>query len=91
MQFRVSVLIFLFACLGSTAVNAKTEADVDKCIMSVTAQTGIFPDEEARRKTKCFYGARDMVDKCERTVGGVMRVSSHAEQAYRKQCRQIAK
>lgn len=83
----VSSLVFPLA----TYAQSKTAAEVDKCIMSVTAMFGLSPSDEASRKVNCFRGAKNMVDKCERTVGGTVRINSNSEQALRQRCRVVAK
>lgn len=83
----VSSLVFPLA----TYAQSKTVAEVDKCIMSVTAKSGLSPSDEASRKVNCFHGATNMVDKCERTVGGTMRLNSQSEQHLRQRCREVAK
>lgn len=91
MKIAISLLVSSLAFPLAAYAQNKTEAEVDKCIMSVSAMSGLSPSDEASRKVSCFHGAKNMVDKCERTVGGTMRLSSDSEQYLRQRCRLVAK
>lgn len=63
---------------------------VQSCLMSVTAQTLLTPQQEAHRKVVCYEGTRGLSDDCERSVAATMRLPSNTESHYKAQCRRVS-
>lgn len=50
-------------------------ARIDKCLMGVSATTGLDPAKEAYRKVRCFEGSRGLAQKCEYSVASTSRLN----------------
>lgn len=75
---------------GRVASSGNT-MQVQSCLRAIAATTRLSPDEEARRKVRCYAGTSGLVAECERDVSATMMLSSQSEQHYRQQCRAMAR
>jgi len=89
-RFFALVLSAFTVLMVTTLASASERPEyVDRCLMSVTATTGLTPQQEAYRKVQCYEGTRGLVDWCEKSVGATMRLDSNSEQHYRNQCSRV--
>lgn len=78
-----------YATQGHSNDKRKSIAQIDKCLMSVGATTGLTPNTEAHRKVRCFEGSRELTEKCEYSVASTTRLSKSDEAHYRQECRRV--
>lgn len=55
--------------------------------MSATATSGLFPEEEARRKVTCYRGTNGMADHCESSVTATMMLGRGLEEGFKAERR----
>lgn len=72
------------------AYDPDTLDKVQRCLMSVTATSGLVAAEEARRKVNCYRGTLGMADHCESSVTATMALRRDHEEQYKAQCRVIS-
>lgn len=73
---------------GRVASSGNT-TQVQSCLRAIAATTRLSPDEEARRKVRCYAGTSGLVAECERDVSATMMLPSQSEQHYRQPARNI--
>ena len=71
------------------AIAADRPDHVNRCLMSVTATSGLTPKQETHRKVQCYEGTRELADLCEYSVGATMNLDSVTNRYYREQCRRV--
>lgn len=87
--FTRPLLISLLLVAATPASASERPEHVDRCLMHVTATTGLTPKEEAHQKVRCYEGTRGLANWCEQSVGGTMRLDSSSERHYRNQCQRV--